>query len=849
VTDVFRTTVRNLAARKVRLLSTGLAVVLGVAFMAGTLVLTDTLRHTFDTLFANANSGVDAYVRSRTVTGKGSMNEQRSRIDAALVGSISSLHGVAAAEAYVQGFTQIIGSDGQPVGGAGMGSPAIAGNWIRAPRLNPFTLVDGTAPAAPDEIVIDRGTATHGRLRVGDHTTAITPAGVVGVHVVGISRFGDTDAPGGASYVHFDLATAEQLLSTPGKIDAIRVAAERGVSEPDLTRRVAAIAPGDVQVLTGAQITAEDQSSTAKDLDFFNTFLMTFAIISLFVGSFIVWNSFSITVAQRSRETALLRAIGASRRQVLASIVGEAVAVGLIASVAGLAGGIGVAALLKALLGAMGIDLPAGGIVVSASTITISVVSGVVVTTVSALAPARRASKVAPVAALRDSPEETPSSGRRRLPAGAALGAVGVAALLVGLVGHGGVASVGAGVATIFIAVTVLGPTLAGPITRIIGMPVARWRGIAGGLARQNAMRNPRRTSATASALMIGIGLVAAISVFASSAKASIDRSLRAGFAGDLAVQPGNMGAVGLDPHLEADIAATGKAATVSPVRTATVDIDGSTHDVVAIGPATIGGVLDLGSIDGRIGDLGTDQVAIAGRVARAEGLRLGDHLAIHFADHETRPMTVTAIYDNADLIGDYVLGLPAYDANVSHRLDARILVKAADGVSVAELRKAVAHVLAAYPQATVQDADEYVAKAGAGIDRMLNLVYALLLLAIVIALIGIANTLALSVLERTRELGLLRAVGMLRGQLRATVRWESVLVAVLGAVTGLVVGTGFGWALVGALASQGIDTLAIPVGQLATITVLAALAGVVAAILPSAKAARLDILRAIAAP
>jgi putative ABC transport system permease protein len=845
---MLRTTFSNLAARKLRLLSTGLAVILGVAFMAGTLVLTDTIGRTFDSLFADVNTGVDAYVRADEVTGEGGMQEQRARLDATTLDLVAGVDGVQAAEPAIQGYGQLLDADGQPIGGGRNAAPTLAANWIEDDRLNPFDLAEGRAPAGSDEIVIDGQSAEKGRLAIGDSTGVLTQGGRVDAEIVGISRFGGTDAPAGASFVHFDLPTAQQQVASPGQIDAVRVTAEAGVREDDLVDRIAAVAPVGVEVLTGAEITAENQDSIAEGLSFFNTFLMSFAVIALFVGSFIIYNTFSILVAQRGRETALLRAIGASRRQVLASILGEATAVGLVCSAIGLAAGIGVARLLEAVLSAAGIDIPTADLIIARDTIVVSMLLGVTVCIAAAVLPALRASRVAPIAAMRDVHEDARQSGRIRLVSGTVLAAAGTASLLGGLSGGGGITMVGLGVAVIFVAVSVLGPTLARPITRLLGAPLARLRGLTGGLARENAMRNPRRTSATASALMVGVGLVAAITVFASSAKASVEQTIGEAFTGDVVVESGAMGAGGLDPQLAQDVTALPEAGAVTSVRSTTVEVDGDTQDVYAADPATLGGVIDLGAIDGALDRLGDRQVGVSEAAATDRGLSLGDPVTVRFADTGEQELTVAAIFAEDELVGDYLLGLRAYEANVIHQLDSKVFVTAADGVSLPELKAAVVDAAADQPHAEVQDRDEFAEATGASIDQMLNLVYALLLLAIVIALIGIANTLALSIIERTRELGLLRAVGMSRRQMRATVRWESVLVALLGTVVGLAVGTGFGWALVGALADQGIHEFVVPGAQLVAIAVLAGAAGVLAAILPARKASRLDILKAIAA-
>lgn len=842
---MFRTTLKNLAAHKLRLLTTGIAVVLGVAFMTGSLVLTDTIGRTFDNLLADVNAGVNAYVRSDESIGDGG-TAPRGRIAVTVVEEVAAIDGVDAAEPSVQGYAQILDEDGQPLGTSEMGPPSFGANWITTDSLNPFELSDGRAPSGRSEVVIDRGSAKLGDLQLGDRATVLSQAGSTAVTVVGIASFGDADSPAGASYALFDLDTAQELVAEPGRIDGVRVAAAPGVSEDDLATRIAAAVQGDLEVLTGAELTAEDQDAVAAGLGFFSTFLLTFALVALFVGSFLIYNTFTILVAQRGRETALLRAIGASRRQVLASVLGEAVAVGVVASVVGVIAGIGVAGMLKGLLAAMGIDIPADGLVVARDTVVVSMVTGVVVSVASGVLPARRAARTAPIAAMQALQTET-GGGRRRLATGAGTGTIGAAAMAAGLFGGAGVAAVGLGAALVFVAVATLGPALARPITAALGAPLRRVAGLPGALGRENAMRNPRRTSATASALMIGVGLVGTITVLASSAKASVDATIEASFSGDVVVDTGAMGGATLSPALAEEIAALSEVETVTSLRTTTVEIDGDATQLVGAAANVVSDMFDLGSTEGSIADLDARHIAVSSSQADDAGLAVGDELRVRFADTGIQILQIGAVYTDDTVAGPYLVDLTAFEANVADQLDAKVFATIADGVSLDAAKAAIEEAAAVYPQAVVQDREEFAAAAGEHIDQMLNLVYALLLLAIVIALIGIANTLVLSVVERTRELGLLRAVGMSRRQLKATVRWESVLVALLGTILGLAVGTAFGWALVQALSAQGIDVFVVPAGQLLFIAALAALAGVVAAILPARRAARLDVLRAIA--
>jgi putative ABC transport system permease protein len=846
VIAVFNLIRKNLAARKLRLVITSFAVLLGVAFMAGTLVFTDTIGRTFDGLFADANEGTDGYVRGELAFDNEVLGEQRPRVDTALIDQITALPGVRAAEGYSEAYAQIVDKNGEAMGNPDMGAPVLGSHWITDDALNAFDIESGRPPAADDEVVIDVSSFRKGGFALGDSTTVLTQAGPAPVTIVGTASFAGADSPAGASVTLFTPSAAQHLMTGEGMIDAIRVAAADGVSQEELVAQVSSVLPRGVEVLTGEELTEEQQSQMAEDMGFLRVFLMVFAVIALFVGSFIIYNSFSILVAQRRKEMALLRAIGAGRRQVLSSVLVEAGAVGMIASVAGLVAGVGVAAGLKAMMSAMGIDLPSGSVVVSTGTIVISVVTGVLVSLVSAIFPARRASKVPPIAALREVALDRSGTSKRRAVIGTTVTGLGAAAMFGGLFGGAGIMLLALGAPTVFVGVAVLGPILARPISRVLGAPLARLRGMPGALARQNAMRNPKRTSTTAAALMIGVALVGFITILAASTHASVESSVDRTFTGDLIVSAGNATAGGLSPQLAADVAALPEIDHATGFRMAAVEIEGTGSVVNAADRAEVDSVLDLDIIEGSLSDLELGTIAVHEDIATSKGLAPGDTIPVEFAATGVHPLRVAAIYTELTAVGDYLVGLDTFEANVTDQFDSMVAMTVTDGVSVDAARAAVSSAAAAYPQAEVQDREEYVAAALANLDTMLNLIYALLALAVFIALLGIANTLALSIFERTRELGLLRAVGMTRSQLRAMVRWEATIIALLGTTLGLAIGTGFGWAIVTALNGEGLTTFTVPVGQLVVITLIAAGAGVLAAILPARRAARLDVLAAI---
>jgi putative ABC transport system permease protein len=569
-----------------------------------------------------------------------------------------------------------------------------------------------------------------------------------------------------------------------------------------------------------------------------------FAVVALVVGAFVIYNTFSITVAQRTRETALLRAIGAKRRQVMRAVKLEALLTGLFASAIGVVVGIGVAQALRMALEAFGLSLPSASTVVQPSTIVITMAIGVVVTVFAASSPARKAAKVKPIEALRAAGTDRERGTRRRTVLGVLVTGAGAALVVQGLSG-GNIAGVGLGALAVFIGAAMLGPALARPFVRTFGWPIARGRGMAGTLARQNAARNPRRTSATASALMIGLALVVLITVFASSTRASVSNTIDTAMKGDYIVRT-QFGMGGMSPDVARRIDALPETDAVTPLRYLSAQTDGATKDVTALDPATVEQTVYTDVHQGSLEHLGLHDVAVLDKEAERRGIALGDTVTLDFPETGPQAMRVVAVYGTDIPLGKYAISIGAYDANVAKHVDDDVVVALSPGVSMQDARHAISGLLADYPTAELLTADEFKGAVAGEINRTLNLVYVLLAMALVIAFFGIANTLALSVFERTREFGLLRAVGMYRAQVRSTVRWEAVLIALLGATLGTAIGIGFSWALVQALHDQGIDHWTVPVQQLTVIVVLAAIAAVVTAAIPARRASKLDVLEAI---
>jgi putative ABC transport system permease protein len=847
---MWKVTLKGIWSKKIRFLLTGVAVMLGVAFVSGTFVLTETITNTFNGLFDDIYQHTDAVVRAKEqFSGQGFGDEGRGTVSESLLPVVRRADGVSVADGSVQGVAFIIDKQGDVLGSKGQGAPSFGFSFSPDRELSTIHVVDGRGPRAPDEVVIDKKSADDAGYKVGDTVPVVTQTGRNDYTLTGIVKFGTADSPLGATIAAFTVPTAQKVLGTPGQFNTINVQADDGVSQNQVVTNIREALRGqpdtaDVEVISGEAITRESQSNLKDNLSFFNTFLLIFGIVALLVGSFIIFNTFSIVVAQRSRELALLRAIGAGQRQVLGSVLFEAVLVGIVASTVGFVGGIFLAAGLKALLGALGLDIPASDIAIPATAIIWSYVLGMVVTVVAAVAPALRASRIPPVAAMRDAAIDTSSASPRRAVFGVVITLAGLALVALGLFGDSGLIYVGIGMGIVFLGVAVLGPTISAPISGAFGIPIQRLKGVTGVIARQNAKRNPKRTSATAAALMVGVALVGLITVFAASARksvdAAIDRSMKADY---VVTSPGfGMGAIPLEAQEQ--LAQLPEVTSASGVRAGQAEIDGSVTMVIAADPAQIDSLFDLQPKQGKLGELTPNGIAVLDSTADDNGWKLGDTVPIKFAQTGTQKFKVESIYEQSGFT-NYVITIDAYEKNFRDQFDFQVYVSTEGGVTPANTA-AIKQVMKQYPGPEVKTRDQYKESQAQQINQFLNLVYVLLFFAIVIALFGIANTLGLSIIERRHELGLLRAVGMSRRQLRSSVRWESVIIALLGTLLGLVIGVVFAWAMVKALADQGIDKFSVAPAQLLIIVILAGLFGVLAAAWPARRAAKLDVLSAI---
>ncbi len=848
---MLRLSLRDALAHRARVAATLIAVVLGVGFMSGTLVLGDTVGAGFDRVFADVYARIDAVVRSSDEI-ETNFGGERANVDEALVPVVADVPGVAAVSGQIQGELQVIGPDGEPLREARRGIPTLGLNWIDAPELNGWTLVEGTPPGADDEVVLDRATARDGAYGIGDPVTVVVPRGTVEMTVVGIGRFGELDNYSGAPAVLLSTAAAQNLLGEPGRFEWISVAADDDVGEEELAASLReAIGPdAGAEVLTGEAFTTETQNVFGRFIDTFTYLLFGFGIVAMFVGMFIIYNTFTIIVAQRTRELALLRAVGASRRQILGSVVAEALVIGVVASGVGLVFGIGVAQGLRAVLDAAGLSLPDTPLDVRATRLLLPVVLATGMTVIAALSPAVRATHIPPVAAMRDVAIDRPSRLGVRLVVGAAFLVASLELVRRGLAADDRLAVAWVLAASIpaFLVVASLGPFLARPLARVLGAPFARLRGVTGQLARENSLRNPTRTATTAVALTIGVGLISVIAVAGESLSASVDAAIDQGIEADLVVTAQSF--AGVSPELARELAEVPEVEVATGVRFENVEVDGERAFVGAVDPSAITRVVDLDVRAGDLGALGDRELAAAEVVAAREGWQVGDPVAVRFVGGEEEEFRIGAVFASETFQrgGGILMSQAAFDAAVrdNEQADQQVYVVLRDGVTAEEARPALDAVMARYPTADLDDVEAFKDAQAEQITQQLSFLYALLGLAVIVGIIGVVNTLLLSVVERTREIGLLRAVGASRRQIRGTVFQESVIIALLGTAPGLAIGLLLGWAMVQSIQIGVPTAYAIPVGQLVVFVGLAVVAGIVAGVWPAVRAARLDLLEAI---
>ncbi|MEU5940173.1 FtsX-like permease family protein [Micromonospora sp. NPDC047548] len=847
---MFRATWKSLLARKVRLILSGLAVVLGVMFVSGAFVLTDTLGRSFDAVFADAYEGVDVNVSAKPKIALSETEGEQvpGSLPAATLEKVRTVGGVAEATGIVAADgARLIGSNGKVV--TSFGPPQLGQNWVGEDDL--VKLREGREPRADDEIVVNGALAKAAKVKVGDRVGVLTLEPKKEFTLVGVFGYsGDRDSLGGANEVAFTTPVAQRLmLGEPDVFTNISVKAADGVGEAALRDDIAGVLGGDFEVKTGEQLSADASAGLKEGLSFFNKILLGFAAVALLVGTFLILNTFSIIVAQRTRELALMRAIGASGRQIIGSVVLEAVAVGLIASVLGLGAGIGVGALLAYLFGKVAGGLALAGIGVPAAAVIGAFSVGLVITVVAALLPALRASRIPPIAAMQD--VATPDRPLTKVTvAGGIVTAIGAGLLFLGLSGNAGdntLTTILGGVLFAFIGVALLTPLISRPVVSLLGALFA-WS-VPGKLGRLNSGRNPRRTAITAAALMVGIALVTGVTVILDSAKGSISALAEDQIKAELVISGAQSGP--RPPSF--DPAVLDKAAAIPGVQM----VDGEYGDMAVVNGertwvaassnvAALERIFGAKATAGDISRLGPDQMLFSSDTAKSRNLSVGSPVTVQLSRGEARTYTVSGIYESSQLTNPVVLPpQAARDFAIPQPIQG--FLQLAPGTQVADVQPQVETLLADSPEVSVADRAAFIKQQTSMLDTPLQMIQILLALAIVIAVLGIINTLALSVLERTRELGLLRAIGLRRAQTMRMITVEAVVISIFGALLGVVVGTGLGAAVVRALKDEGITDLVLPWGQMGVFLGLAAIIGVIAAVLPAVRAARINVLGAIA--
>ncbi len=842
----------GLLSRKLRTALTALAIVLGVAMVSGTYVLTDSIDKAFDAVFSEIYRDTDATITGQTAFDlSGGSGALAPTFDESLLDDVLALPEVEDAIGGVGSeSTQLIGDDGKAVVYGGAPNLGFSVDPTKE-RFNTLTLVDGAWPGA-GEMVVDESTAGKEGFAVGAVVGVQAEGKIERLTISGLVRFGAVESIGGATLTGFDLPTAQRLFDKEGELDQIRVAGKDGVSPDELVSAIQQILPRGTQVRTGDQQAVEDASETNEFISFLQRFLLAFAGVALFVGAFVIANSLSITIAQRTREFATLRTIGASRRQVLGSVVLEALVVGVVASVIGLFLGLGLASGLFRLFDAVGFTLPNSGLVFYVRTVIVAILVGVVVTLLASLRPAMRATRVPPIAAVREGatlPEGR--FARFRTPASLLLTALGFGLLAWGLFGASGTTqvllSMLVGALVIFLGVALFSVRLVDPLARVFGWPAAVLGGAPGRLARDNSRRNPQRTSSTASALMIGLALVTLVAVLAAGIVQTFTGAVEDLWEdADYAITAQNNFSPIPIAAAEA-VARSENVEFVANVRTGEALVLRKPRFVTAVDPPAAE-VFAIDWVEGSpdvLRTLGADGAFVDDGFAKDNGLRVGSMIDVTVPSGKAKLFVVRGIFDpptGGSPFGDVTVSVAAWDALVDQPRNLYSFAKMAGGVSAAN-QKILDETLEGFPNAKAQTRDEFVDNQISGLSAVLNILYVLLALSVVVSLFGIVNTLVLTVFERTREIGMLRAIGMTRRQVRRMIRAESVITALIGAAIGIVLGIVLAGLLI--VRVEFID-FALPIGQLVIFAVAAVIVGLIAAIFPARRAAKLDPLEAL---
>ncbi len=844
--EVVRLSLRNLASNRLRVAMAAIAVMVGVAFVVASFLLSDGLRATFDDIISDSLSDVDFAVRAETDFDE--VDFQELTIDESVVDVVAGVDGVAVADPGLQSF-KIVPIDGNGEAIETTGAPVISSNWVEPPRA--VSVVDGRGPAGPGEFVIDVSTADRDDFVVGETYDVIGVDGREPFELVGTITFGEDNVLAGAVLLAFDLDELQRLDGRAGEINSVEVIAEDGEDLQRLQTRIELALPPGLETVTSDVVIDENQEDFDFFIDIFGNILLAFALVSVFVSTFIIANTFNILLGQRIRQLALLRALGASRRQIRASALFEALVIGVMASVLGLGVGVALAFLLRAIMNSAGFGLPDLEIILAPRTIILAVLVGIGVSLASAFTPSRRASKVPPVAAMREGYRYGSGEGTRRTIIAILLAVPGLGGILWSLFGDLDTAPLlvmmGGGAVLTFISITMFAPLFSSPVARFLGAPLERlpWLGVTGKMARENASSDNKRTARTAAGLMIGLALVAMASVVATSLKDSFRDQLGSTLTADYLVTEPN--GAGFSRNVVDEVKALDEFDVVSATRYGNARINDGQRAIAATDLSVLTNLLDVEVLEGDPADgAGPDVIALDASVVDGLGKGVGDQVFVEFASGSTQLFTINAIFDNEFLLANYVVDLSAWDEHFTINEDGVVAARLAEGVDEEQADAALASLESSFPSLEFEQKDEFSDRIEGQLDTLLVIINVFLGLAVVIALLGITNTMALAVLERTREIGLMRAVGLTRRQTRMMIRWEAAVVSIFGGLLGVTVGVAFGWLAVQAIPSSVIDQLAIPVRSLVIYVVIAGIAGLVAASLPARRAARLDVLDAI---
>jgi putative ABC transport system permease protein len=842
---------KGLLGRKFRAALTAFAIVLGVAMISGAFVLTDTFGKSLDSIYKQSYAASDAVISSEEAVNTGDTTSEAPAFSAEVLRKVQSLPGVRRAEGSIQDQARLVDRSGKPIGKAG-NADAVGVDPSADQSLTPLQLVAGSWPRGDREIAIDKTTAKKHRFQLGQTVGAFAEGPVHRYRVSGIVRFGSVDSIGSGTITVFDLATAQRLFDKRGKLDLIRVQAKDGVSDAELLRQIQPLLSGTTQVKSAAAQANSDSKDTQGGVDAIRYILLAFAGIALFVGGFVIANTLAITVAQRMRELATLRTLGASRRQVLGSVVLEAVVIGLIGSIVGLFLGLGIAIGLKAFLQSTGFELPGGGIVFSWRTILISLAAGTLIALLASLRPALRATRIEPIAAVREGAVMPRSRfARYTLPASAAIGAAAIALFSYGVFAHGlemkvRLVALASGVLLLFVAVAMIASRVVRPLAFLLGAPGARFGGTAGRLARQNAARNPARTASTAAAVMIGLALITFFAVIGEGFRSSFTSSVNDLFVADYAVTAGN---TPLTNKAAAAVRKVPGVEAVTEIRGAQAKRDGKSIKVSGV-DANAAKVVPLrwtSGSDSVPAQLGRDGAFVNDLFANDHSLKVGSPLVVTTPAGMTLRLRVEGIFDRpkgGTPFEDVAISKTTFDRGFADHNNQFTLLNIRGGPT-AENSVRLEHALRLFPTAKVETRDEFRNSRLKGLNRLLHILYALLGLSVLVSMFGVINTIVLSVFERTREIGMLRAVGMSRRHVRRMVRHESIVTALIGATLGMAVGIFLAGLTSAALSNYGL-VFALPYKSLAAFVLVAILAGTLAAILPARRASKLNVLQAL---